>query len=109
MSAKPQVDPRELTQLRKRIARLVARGVVPIEVIMSPETWDRLKRQYRASVSGLSPRVISCRDVLGVRNKLAPGAQGAVIRYFGGMDFPLDPALEDGFIDPSELKPAGGR
>lgn len=49
------------------------------------------------------PRVISSRDVLGVRNKLVPGTQGAVVRYFGGMDFPPDQAVEDGFIDLSEL------
>ena len=76
---------------------------------MSPETWDRLKRQYCASVPGPTPRVISSRDVLGVRNKLVSGTQGAVVRYFGGMDFPPDQALEDGFIDLSALKGVRGQ
>lgn len=78
--------------------------MAPIEVVMSPETWERMKRQYRGTLTGLSPKVISCRDVLGVRNKLVPGVQGCVVRYFGGADIPPDQALEDGFIDLAALK-----
>jgi hypothetical protein len=102
MSVKQHVDPRELNQLRQRIARLLDQGFIPMEVILSPESWERLKRQYRASVPGLPPKVISAREMLGVRNKLVPGTQGAIIRYFGGMDFPPDQAVEDGFIDLSK-------
>lgn len=108
MSVKPYISPHELNQLRERIDRLVCQGVIPIEVIMSPETWERLKRQYCANAPGLTPRVISSRDVLGLRNKLVPGAQGAVVRYFGGMDFPPDQAVEDGFIDLSKFRVGRG-
>ena len=75
-----------------------------MEIILSPETWFRLRREYLAVTPGLPPRTLAVRDVLGVRGRLVAGAQGCVIRYFGGVDFPPDQAVVDGFIDLSRLQ-----
>ena len=104
MSMKPKVNSRELNALRMRIERLRRQGLVPIEVVMSPQTWEGLRRQYCGTLQGMAPKVISARDVLGVRNRLVPDAQGATIRYFGGMDLPPDQAVEDGFIDLGRIR-----
>ena len=88
-----------LDSLNKRIERLRQQGAVPIEIIMSPETWEDLKREHRARFVGRYPKLIPARVILGARNKLVPGTTGCVIRYFGGMDFPPDQAGVGGKID----------
>ncbi len=94
----------ELRQVCARIEKLRAAGQDPLEVILSPETWDRLKRQHRAVTQGLPSRRLAVRDVLGVRGRLVAGAQGCAIRYFGGVDLPPDQAVSDGFIDLSRFR-----
>lgn len=93
------VDASELRQVRNRIAKLRKAGNDPMEVILSPETWIQLKREYLSLTPQLQPLKLSVRDVLGVRGRLRAGTYGCVIRYFGGVDFPPDPAITDGFID----------
>lgn len=95
--------PPEFHDIRHRIAALRARQLEPMEVVMSPETWECLKQQHRDVTPGLNPQVISSRSVFGLRIKLAPGTRGCIIRYFGGMDLPQDQAVTDGFIDLSRL------
>lgn len=98
----------ELRQVRARIEKLRAAGQDPLEVILSPETWNRLMREYLAFTPGLQPARVAVRNVLGVRGRLVAGAQGCAIRYFGGMDLPPDQAVVDGFIDLSGLQEREG-
>ena len=88
-----------LQQVRNRIANLREAGTDPMEVILSPETWIQLKREYLSLTPRLQPLKLSVRDVLSVRGRLVAGTYGCVIRYFGGVEFPPDPAITDGFVD----------
>lgn len=100
------VDTPELARVRLRISRLAAQGLQPMEIIMSAGTWAMLREQYRKALPGLAPKTVSAREVFGVRSKLVNGTQGCVIRYFGGMDFPLDQAIIDGFVDRNMMQPS---
>ena len=99
------VDTPDLAHVRQRISRLAAQGLQPMEIIMSAGTWATLREQYRKALPGLAPKTVSAREVFGVRSKLVSGTQGCVIRYFGGMDFPLDQAIIDGFVDRNMMQP----
>ena len=104
MSSSANLD--ELRRLKARIARLRSSGVEPMEIIMSAATWEVLKAAHCAGTPGLTPKILSCREILGLRNKLVPGTRGCIIRYFGGMDLPPEQAVvADGFGDPAELRP----
>jgi hypothetical protein len=107
MCEKTRSEPENLIQLRSRIAHLRDCGLVAMEVVMSPETWDRLKREYRARTPGLHTPIVSSRDVLGLRNKLLPGVKVVIIRYFGGADFPPGRSAEQASLSPSKLKRVG--
>lgn len=89
----------EFRQVRRRIAKLRDVGIEPVEVVLSPETWPRLQHAYSEFTPGLLPKALVVRDVLGLRGRLAAGASGCIIRCFGGIHFPPDPAVTDSFID----------
>lgn len=93
----------ELRQVRNRIADLRKLGHDPMEVVLSPDTWSRLQVQHKEGTPGLIGR-LAVRDVLGVRGRLVEGVAGCSIRYFGGIDFPPDPAVTDGFVDLAHLR-----
>jgi hypothetical protein len=107
-AATPQID-----IIRDRVAALRAKGLEPIEVIMSPETWQDLRREYRAGSAAPVGRVILARMVFGLRSQLVPGTLGTAIRYFGGTDVSPDQALTDRFNRSPSLfeppRPAGRR